>query len=79
MISIEMDKLKATIASVLDIPADRLGEDSSGRTVAQWDSIAHMNVVLALEQRFNISFTLDEIMAMRNVEAIRTIVESKLS
>jgi acyl carrier protein len=38
-----------------------------------------MNVVLALEQRFNISFTLDEIMAMRNVAAIRTIVESKLS
>jgi len=74
-----MDELKAAIASALHVPVDQVAEDSSGRTIPQWDSIGHMNLVLALEERFNTSFTVEEIMAMRDVATIRTILEGKRS
>ena len=74
-----MDKLKETIASALSIPVDQVADDSSGATIAQWDSIGHMNLVLALEEHFNTSFTVEEIVQMRDVAAIRSVLEGKLS
>jgi acyl carrier protein len=74
-----MDELKATIASALNVPVDQVADDSSGRTLPGWDSIGHINVVIALERRFSASFTVEEIMAMRDVATIRTILEGKLS
>jgi acyl carrier protein len=72
-----MDELKTAIASALHVPADQVAEDSSGQTIPQWDSVGHMNLVLALEERFNTSFTVEEIMAMRDVATIRRILEGK--
>ncbi len=74
-----MNELKETIASALSIPVDQVADDSSGSTIAQWDSIGHMNLVLALEERFNTSFTVEEIIQMRDVAAIRSVLEGKLS
>jgi acyl carrier protein len=74
-----MDELKAAIASALNVPVDQVTDDSSGQTVPQWDSIGHINLVLALEKHFNTSFTVDEIMAMRDVATIRKVLEGKLS
>jgi acyl carrier protein len=74
-----MDELKATIALALNVPADQVEDDSSGQTLPQWDSIGHINLVLALENHFKTSFTVEEIMAMRDVATIRTILEGKLS
>jgi acyl carrier protein len=74
-----MHELKTTIASALGVPADQVTDDSSSRTVPNWDSIGHMNVVLALEDRFKVSFTVEEIMAMRDVATIRAIFEGKFA
>jgi acyl carrier protein len=74
-----VDELKSTIASALNIPVDKVTDDSSGQTLSQWDSIGHMSLIVALEQRFNTSFTIDEIMAMRDVATIRKVLEGKLS
>jgi acyl carrier protein len=74
-----MDELKATIALALNVPTDQVEDDSSGQTLPQWDSIGHINLVLALENHFKTSFTVEEIMAMRDVATIRTILEGKLS
>lgn len=74
-----MDELKSTIAAALNLPADQVADDSSGQTLPGWDSIGHINLVLALERRFGTSFTVEEIMAMRDVATIRTILEGKSS
>lgn len=47
--------LKQVMAAVLEIPADSIGEDTSMDTVEAWDSIKHMNLVLALEDEFGVS------------------------
>jgi acyl carrier protein len=75
----DTDELKVTIASALNVPAHEVADDSSNRTIPQWDSIGHMTLILALEEHFKTSFTVEEIMAMRDVATIRTVLESRSS
>jgi acyl carrier protein len=50
-------KLKDTLAVVLGVPSDQIGDETSTDTVANWDSLNHLNLVLAIEEQFNVSFT----------------------
>ncbi len=57
MPSANESKLKETLAGVLGIPAGTIGEDTSMDTVEEWDSLKHLNLVLALEEQFGVSLT----------------------
>ncbi len=47
--------LKRVMAAVLRVPEAEIGPDSSTDTLPTWDSLRHMNLVLALEQEFGVS------------------------
>ena len=46
--------------------------------VPGWDSMGHLTLATNLEQAFGISFDVDELMEMENVQAIVRIVQKKL-
>lgn len=52
---INEETLKKVMAAVLEIPAESISEETSMDTVEAWDSIKHMNLVLALEDEFRVS------------------------
>lgn len=45
--------------------------------VKKWDSLGHMTLVAALEERFGLQFEVDEIMEMATVAAILSILAAK--
>jgi acyl carrier protein len=47
--------LKQLMATVLRVPADSISDATSMDTVASWDSLKHMNLVLALEEEFSVT------------------------
>ncbi len=49
-------RLKQVIADVFGIPADAINDSSSLETVERWDSTGHLNLVLALEEQFDVRF-----------------------
>jgi acyl carrier protein len=49
------------VSDVLDVPINELSRDSSSDTVVTWDSVAHLSLVLAVEQELGISFDVDEL------------------
>ena len=49
------DALKTLMATVLGVSADSIDEATSMDTVASWDSIKHMNLVLAIEEEFGVT------------------------
>src|ERR1700681_3461175 len=53
-------KLKRTLAEVLGVPEAEIGDDTSMDTVAAWDSLKHLNLVLAVEDRFGVSRTKEQ-------------------
>ncbi len=58
------------VADLFGVPAAELTPDSSPETIEGWDSIEHLNLVLALEQRFGLFFSPEEIATLGSVGAI---------
>lgn len=52
---IDEDALKGVMAAVLRVPATEIGPEASTDTIPSWDSLRHMNLILALEQEFGVS------------------------
>jgi acyl carrier protein len=72
------ESVRRLASDVLDVPADRLTRESSPDTVETWDSIAHLSLILAVEQELGITFNLDELDGMTSVGAIATTAERYL-
>ena len=49
------NKLKQLMAQVLKVDASSINEASSMDNIKTWDSLGHMNLVLALEDEFKIT------------------------
>jgi acyl carrier protein len=64
------DRVKKVMVQVFGVSADRLDDDSSKDTVEGWDSVSHLNLVLALEQEFNVQFNDEQIVEMISLELI---------
>ena len=68
--------LYTILSGVLNIPVNIISEDSSADTLATWDSISHVNLILALESQYGIQLDPAEAMDIQSVRLIRmTLVE----
>jgi acyl carrier protein len=65
-------------ADVFAVSPKVLAEDSSAKTVETWDSIRHLNLVLAIEDRFALQFAPEEMEQMETIGQIVSLVEAKL-
>jgi acyl carrier protein len=61
------------------LPPGSLTAESTMENVEQWDSLQHINVIVDIEQHFNITMAPDEVMQLHSVQAIVDMVESKLA
>ncbi len=52
---LDQNKLKAVISAVLNVDLSRIDPDSSSDTIESWDSLRHMNLILALEEEFGVT------------------------
>lgn len=65
------EKLKKIIGSVFKIDASSVNNETSPDTVENWDSLNHLNLVLALEEGFDVSFTEEQTVEILNFELIK--------
>jgi acyl carrier protein len=65
-------RLRRVFASVFPLDGEALRDDDSPRTIREWDSVAHVQLVLALEAEFGVSFSPDEIAELISVGVIRS-------
>ncbi|HWB07036.1 MAG TPA: acyl carrier protein [Verrucomicrobiales bacterium] len=70
-------KIIQTVTAALGLPGDKINDGTSAETVPAWDSVTHLNLVLALEEAFGTSFTPEETLGMTSVGAIRRLLESR--
>lgn len=63
-------RVKAIMAAVLGLPAERIDEKATPETTKGWDSFRHMSLVSALEEEFEVEFTDAQIADMLNYKLI---------
>jgi acyl carrier protein len=64
------EKLNQILAAVFMIPVDMIDQETSPDSVESWDSLNHLNLVLALEEGFEITFTEEQTVEILNYELI---------
>ncbi|HEY1336585.1 MAG TPA: acyl carrier protein [Bryobacteraceae bacterium] len=71
------ERIQRIIADVMQFPVEEVTPESSPDTIPTWDSIAHLNLVMAVEQEFGLSLLPEEIEQLLSVELVVALVEEK--
>jgi acyl carrier protein len=71
------DTVRTIASDVLGVPPDQIAPDTSPATATNWDSVQHLNLVLAIEQAFSVMFEPEELDQMKSVGHIVAMVERK--
>jgi acyl carrier protein len=71
------ERLTEVLSAVLEVPADQINEQTSPDTIASWDSMHAMTLVVSLEEEFNVLFTDQEIMEMASYALIKLTLQDK--
>ncbi len=72
------DRIKAVVSAVLNISIDDINNDSSPDTIESWDSLKHMNLIVALEEEFEIIFDEEDFEDMLNFQLISLTIREKI-
>lgn len=64
-------------AEVLAVEPSSITDDTSPDNTPQWDSLAAMNLVSAIEDTFEVELSTRDIMAMRSVALVRQVLRAK--
>jgi acyl carrier protein len=55
-----------------------LKRDTTADDIDAWDSLSHINLVIAIEMKFNIRFALGELQALKNVGEMVDLIDKKI-
>lgn len=73
-----MDNSKSRIVKVMsavfEVPMEEITDVSSVDSIESWDSLKHLNLILSLEEEFNISIPDEEVGNLMNYKLIELIV-----
>jgi len=72
------EQVRSIASDLFSTPTDRISPDSSPETIESWDSIQHLNLVLALEEKFGLQLSPEEIEQMHTIGQVTKLVETKL-
>jgi acyl carrier protein len=71
------DKLKQVMAAVLRVPADQIDDLTSTDTVAEWTSLAHLDLILAIEEEFGVTIPDEEVGDLTSYPLLKLTVEEQ--
>jgi len=72
------EKLQAIFQEVFDDPELEISPETTANDVDGWDSLSHVNLILAVETRFQITFSQKELMTFQNVGDLLAAIETKI-
>ena len=73
------DRLTAVFRDVMDNDSLTLSDDLTAPQVEGWDSLNHINLVVAIERAFKIRFTTAEVTSLKNVGDLAALIQKKLA
>lgn len=72
-------RLNEVFCEVFDDDDIKISPEMTANDVDGWDSLSHVNLIVAIEGRFNICFSQKELLSFKNVGEMMRCIESKIS
>ena len=73
-----LGQLQEIFRDILDQPDLVLTRESNAQNVEDWDSLAHINLMTAIEKRYKVKFALGELQELKNVGDMLDLLHKKL-
>ncbi len=73
------DNLKQVILKELQLDDFDFKDETTADQVPGWDSLNHINVILAIEKSYNVRFKGIEILKVKNLGELQQLIDSKIS
>lgn len=70
-------KLEEIFREVFELGEDVVFEDLTPENVETWDSLGQLNLVVAIEEEFDISFSFDEVLELDSFNSIKSVLLKK--
>jgi acyl carrier protein len=71
------EELKRVVLEALKLNDWDIRDETRASDVPGWDSLSHVNVILAVEQHFKVRFKSIEALKMKNVGDLQRLVDTK--
>ena len=72
------DRIKAQFVECFGISADIVVDELEYASIPQWDSVAHMSLIVCLEDEFDIMIDIDDVIDMSSFKKAKEIVNKYL-
>ena len=73
-----LNRMNIVISDILDLKELSLSKNMVASDIEGWDSLNHINIIVAMENEFNIKFTLNDIKNLKNIGDLIQLVENKI-
>jgi acyl carrier protein len=70
-----LEQVRGIASDIFGVRADIITAESSPETIENWDSMQHLNLVLAIEEKFGVQLEPEDIEQMKNIGAVAALVE----
>lgn len=72
-------RVTSTFRDVFGEPDLNIWDEMTAEDVEQWDSLTHINLIVALEREFRVKFTTGEVSKLKNVGDLIHLIQAKTS
>jgi acyl carrier protein len=73
-----LEQLTPIFREVFDDDGIVLNRKTTADDIDAWDSLSHMNLIVAVELKFRVKFALGELQSLKNVGDLADLVDKKL-
>ena len=71
-----LEKLEGIFRDIFDEENLKISNETTAENIEDRDSLAHINLVMAIEKEFNVKFALGELQSLKNVgEMVELIIK----
>ena len=73
------DEIKEVMSSIFMIDVSKISDKTIQSDIENWDSLQHLNLIVALEEKYSINLEPEEIQEMISLEKIIDIITTKFN
>lgn len=65
------------VGAVVGVDAALLNDSSGRDNMMEWDSLAHINLIAAVEETYRVTFTIEEIQHIQTIGDLKAVLKQK--
>ena len=72
-------RVKNILSNILGVSEDEINKDSSPNTIETWDSMKQIDMVISLEEEFEIEFSNEQIIQIVDYKSLVEVLKESIS